>query len=64
MMGAAAVGDVLDELGADLDGALALLNDLVASGVEYPDAQWRAIHKFGLTPGEGDELQQLYDQQC
>jgi len=51
------------KLGANLDLALELLNDLVAGGQEYPDAHWRAIRRFGLTRAEGDELQRLYDQQ-
>jgi DNA primase len=45
----------------DLDGALKFLNDQVAEGVEYPDAHWQAIRKYGLSMSEGEELQTLYD---
>ena len=52
-----------EDTSADLQGALDHLNDLVAGGVEYPDAQWQAIRKFRLSPDAADELQDLYDQQ-
>jgi len=48
---------------SDLDAALEYLNSLVASGVEYPDAQWKATFKFRLTLDESEKLQQLYDAQ-
>jgi hypothetical protein len=47
---------------ADLPGALAYLNVLIARGVEYPDAHWQAIRGFRLSTGQGEQLQALYDQ--
>jgi hypothetical protein len=31
---------------------------LISSGVEYPDAEWKAAHKFGVS---SDELRNMYD---
>lgn len=31
---------------------------LVGSGVEYPDAEWKAASKFGVSC---DELREMYD---
>lgn len=33
---------------------------LIASGVEYPDAEWKAAKKFGVS---GDELREMYDEE-
>lgn len=40
--------------------ALMLLNALIRSGVEYPDAHSRAVAKYGV---DGDDLRDAYDDQ-
>lgn len=46
----------------DLSQALEYLQSRVGAGVEYPDAHWQAIRKYGLSIAQGDELQALYDE--
>lgn len=41
--------------------ALALLNGLVAAGMEYPDAHTYAVEKSGLTDAQADQLRDAYD---
>lgn len=49
------------ELAPDpLDQALEYLNQLVAGGVEYPDAEWKAVRRFGVSQ---DALAEAYDTQ-
>lgn len=43
-----------------LDQALQYMNQLIAKGVEYPDAHTKAIMKFDV---DGDDLAYLYDNQ-
>lgn len=43
-----------------LDQALQYMNQLIAKGVEYPDAHTQAIMKFDV---DGDDLADLYDNQ-
>lgn len=38
--------------------ALDYLITLIQSGYEYPDAEWKASQKFGISC---DELRELYD---
>lgn len=41
-----------------LNMALDYLQNLIAKGVEYPDAQWKACSEFNVS---GIELQAMYD---
>lgn len=43
-----------------LDDALDYLKKLIAEGVEYPDAEWRAVSKFDLDASEAEELRERY----
>lgn len=41
--------------------ALHLLNELVSRGVEYPDAEERVAHRYGLSAVEVRKVRSLYD---
>ena len=41
--------------------ALHLLNELVSRGVEYPDAEERVAHRYGLSAAEVRKVRSLYD---
>lgn len=44
-----------------MGAALEYLQELVARGVKYPDAEWMAAVQHGVTC---DELREAYDQAC
>lgn len=41
-----------------MNEAFEYLEDLIAAGYEYPDAEWKASQKFNVP---SDELRELYD---
>lgn len=43
-----------------MSDALELLNQLTDTGMDYPDAEWRVLEKFGI---DQTELKDLYDAQ-
>lgn len=45
----------------EVEIALALLNGLVAAGMEYPDAHTYAVTKSGLNDQQAEELSAAYD---
>ena len=40
--------------------ALAYLNELIESGIDYPDAEYRAAKRFSIS---ADDLREAYDLQ-
>ena len=44
---------------AHLDAAYAYMLALIEDGMEYPEAQWKAAHKFHVS---ADALQEMYDE--
>lgn len=45
-----------------IEKALAKLKALIATGVEFPDAEWKVISKEKLNAREADELRAIYDE--
>ncbi len=44
---------------AHLNAAYAYMLALIEDGMEYPEAQWKAAHKFHVS---ADALQEMYDE--
>ena len=58
------IGQMTRQMKNDGGTPWTVLVDLVADGVEYPDAEWAVTEAFGLDDDEVIDLREQYDNQC